>query len=78
VVDCTHPYWGQSVQCRQGNQPQASHRLSRVNHRPGSLRLTSLGVTGVVGVTVTVNVGSTASTVNLWVRPLGLGSLTGS
>jgi len=23
VVDCTHPYWGQSVQCRQGNQPQA-------------------------------------------------------
>jgi len=23
VVDCTHPYWGQSVQCRQANQPQA-------------------------------------------------------
>ena len=22
MVDCTHPYWGQSVQCRQGNQPQ--------------------------------------------------------
>ena len=23
MVDCTHPYWGQSVQCRQANQPQA-------------------------------------------------------
>ena len=25
MVDCTHPYWGQSVQCREGrqaNQPQ--------------------------------------------------------
>ena len=22
MVDCTHPYWGQSVQCRQANQPQ--------------------------------------------------------
>ena len=55
----------------------AKHKLSLVslNHRSGSLRLTSLGV---VGVTVTVSVGSTASTVNLWVRPLGLGSLTGS
>lgn len=23
MVDCSHPYWGQSVQCRQANQPQA-------------------------------------------------------
>jgi len=23
VVDCTHPYWGQSVQCRQASQQQA-------------------------------------------------------
>ena len=21
MVDCTHPYWGQSVQCREGRQP---------------------------------------------------------
>ena len=21
MVDCTHPYWGQSVQCREGKQP---------------------------------------------------------
>ena len=23
MVDCTHPYWGQSVQCRQASQTQA-------------------------------------------------------
>ncbi len=38
MVDCTHPYWGQSVQCRQPSQtqakpsqPQPQARQSQVN-----------------------------------------------
>ena len=44
MVDCTHPYWGQSVQCREGkqanqpqvkpSQPQPQARQPQVN-QPG-------------------------------------------
>jgi len=45
VVDCTHPYWGQSVQCRQGNQPQAkpSQPQARQLNQPNQPRRNGRG-----------------------------------
>ena len=45
MVDCTHPYWGQSVQCRQANQPQAkpSQPQARQPNQPNQPRRNGRG-----------------------------------
>ena len=45
MVDCTHPYWGQSVQCRQANQPQAkpSQPQARQLNQPNQPRRNGRG-----------------------------------